>query len=57
MVDALSRSMKKIHLEAVSTCKIDVKERVRNAQETDTFFQIVTLYLQQEPTRIKYGGY
>ena len=57
MVDALSRSMKKIHLEMVSTYETEVKERIRNAQETDTFFQTVTSYLQQEPTGIKYGGY
>jgi hypothetical protein len=57
VVDALSRSMKTIHLAMVSTCEMDVKERVRNAQETYTFFQIVTSYLQQEPTGIKYGGY
>jgi hypothetical protein len=49
--------MKTIHLAAVSTCEIDVKERVRNAQETDTFSQTVASYLQQEPTGIKYGGY
>ena len=57
VVDALSRSMKTIHLEAVSTCETNVKERVRNAQETDTFFQTVTSYLEQEPTGIKYEGY
>ena len=45
VVDALSRSMKTIHLATVSSCETDVKERVRNAQETDTFFQIVTSYL------------
>ena len=45
VADALSRSMKTIHLAAMSTCETDVKERVRNAQETDTFFQIVTSYL------------
>ena len=44
-VNALSISMKSIHLAAVSTCETDVKERVRNAQETDTFFQTVTSYL------------
>jgi hypothetical protein len=54
---ALSRSMKTIHLAATSTCETNVKERVRNAQETDTFFQIVTSYLHHEPTGIKYGGY
>jgi hypothetical protein len=57
VVDALSRSMKTIHLAAVSTCETNVKERVRNAQETDTFFQTVTSYLEQEPTGIKYEGY
>jgi hypothetical protein len=31
VADALSRSMKKIHLAAVSTCEIDVKNKVRNA--------------------------
>ena len=43
VVDALSRSMKTIHLAAVSTYETNVKERVKNAQETDTFFQTVTL--------------
>jgi hypothetical protein len=57
VVDALSRSMKTIHLAAVSTCEMNVKERVSNAQEKDTFFQTVTSYLEQEPTRIKYEGY
>jgi hypothetical protein len=52
-----ARTMKTIHLAAVSTCKTNVKERVINAQETDTFFQTVTSYLQQEPARIKYGSY
>jgi hypothetical protein len=31
VVDALSRSMKIIHLAAVSTCETDLKNRVRNA--------------------------
>jgi hypothetical protein len=57
VADALSRSMKTIHLAAVSTCETNVKERVRNAQEIDTFFQTVTSYLEQEPTGIKYEGY
>jgi hypothetical protein len=57
VVDALSRSMKTINLATVSTCKMDVRERVKNAQETDTFFHTVTSYLQQESTGIKYGGY
>jgi hypothetical protein len=34
VADALSRSMKTIHLAVVSTCETNVKERVRNAQET-----------------------
>ena len=55
--DALSRSMKTIHLTVVSTYETNVKERVRNAQETDTFFQTVTSYLEQEPAGIKYEGY
>jgi hypothetical protein len=45
VVDALSRSMKTIHLVVVSTYETDVKNRVRNAQETDPFVQTVTLYL------------
>jgi hypothetical protein len=57
VVDALSRSMKTIHLAAVSTCETDVKNRIRNAQETDPFVQTVTLYLQQEPAGVKYEGY
>jgi hypothetical protein len=57
VVDALSRSMKKIHLEMVSTYETNVGERVNSAQEIDTFFQTVTSYLEQEPTGIKYEGY
>jgi hypothetical protein len=57
VVDSLSRSMKTIHLAVVSTSETDVKERVKNAQETDTFFQTVTSYLEQEPIGIKYEGY
>ena len=38
VADDLSRSMKTINLAAASCCETDVKERVRNAQETDTFF-------------------
>jgi hypothetical protein len=30
VVNALSRSMKTIHLAAVSTCETNVKERIRN---------------------------
>jgi hypothetical protein len=57
VADALSRSMKTIHLVVVSTCETDVKKRVRNEKEIDTFFQTVTSYLEQEPTEIKYEGY
>jgi hypothetical protein len=57
VVDALSRSIKMIHLAAISTCETDVRERVRNAQETDVFFKTMTSYLRQEPTGIKYEGY
>jgi hypothetical protein len=57
VVNALSRSMKTIHLTVVTTCETNIKERVRNAQEIDTFFQTVTSYLEQEPTGIKYESY
>jgi hypothetical protein len=57
VVDALRRSMKTIHLASVSTCETNVKERVRNAQETNTFFQIVTSYQEKETTGIKYEIY
>jgi hypothetical protein len=50
VVDALGRSIKMIHLAAVSTCKMDVRQKFRNAQETDAFFKTVTSYLRQEPT-------
>jgi hypothetical protein len=57
VVDALNRSMKTIHLAAMSTYETDVKNRVKNAQETDPFIQTVTLYLQHEPPEVKYEGY
>jgi hypothetical protein len=57
VVDALSRSVKMIHLAAVSTCEMDVRERVKSAQEIDAFFKTVKLYLEQEPTGMKYEGY
>jgi hypothetical protein len=57
VVDALSRSVKMIHLEAVRTYETDVRERVNNAQETDAFFKIVTSCLKQDPTGLKYEGY
>jgi hypothetical protein len=46
-----------IHLEYVSTSESDIKERVKNAQETYAFFNIVTSYLKQEPIGMKYEGY
>jgi hypothetical protein len=55
--DALSRSMKLIHLAVVSTFESDVKERFKSAQETNVFFKTVKSYLEQEPTRPKYEGY
>jgi hypothetical protein len=57
VVDALSRSMKVVHLVVVSVSESDIKERVKTAQETDAFFKTVTSYLKQEPTWIKYKGY
>jgi hypothetical protein len=57
VADALSISMKKIHLAVVSTCEANVRERVKGAQETNAFFQTVTSYLEKEPTGIKYEGY
>jgi hypothetical protein len=55
--DALSRSVKMIHLATMRTYKMDVRERVQNAQEIDTFFKTVTSYLKQWPTWIKYKSY
>jgi hypothetical protein len=57
VVDALRISMRMIHLVVVSTCETDIKERVKEAQETDSFVRIVKLYLQQETTGTKYKGY
>ena len=47
VVDALSRSIKMIHLAAVSAYEMNVRERVRNTQETYAFFKTVTSYLRQ----------
>ena len=49
VADALSRSMRTIHLATVSTCETDVKNRAKEVQEIDSFIRNVTLYLQQEP--------
>jgi hypothetical protein len=57
VADALSRSMKMIHLVAVSTYEMDVRERIKNAQETYAFFKTVISYLNKEPTGLRYEGY
>jgi hypothetical protein len=57
VVDALSRIIKTIHLAVVSTCETNVRERIRNAQETYAFFKTITSYLRQEPTGLRYEGY
>jgi hypothetical protein len=57
VVDALSRSMKVVHLAAVSTNESDIKERFKSAQEIDAFFKTMTSYLKQEPKGMKYEGY
>jgi hypothetical protein len=57
VVDALSRSMKLVHLAVVSTNESSIKERVKTTQETYAFFKTVTSYLKKEPTGMKYEGY
>jgi hypothetical protein len=58
VVDALSRSMKTIHLAAVSTCETDVKERIRNAQEIDPFIQNCDLVpTGRNSSGVKHEGY
>jgi hypothetical protein len=57
VVDSLRRSVKMIHMAVVSTCETNVRERVKNVQETNEFFKTVTSYLKQDPTGIKYEGY
>ena len=49
--------MKVIHLEAVRTCEIDIREKVKSAQEIDAFFKTMTSYLKKDPTGLKYEGY
>jgi hypothetical protein len=49
--------MKVIHLAVVSTHEMNVRERIKNAQETNAFSKTVKLYLEQELTGMKYGGY
>jgi hypothetical protein len=57
VVDSLRRSVKMIHLAALSTYETDVREIIMNAQETDAFFKTVTSYLRKEPIGIKYERY
>jgi hypothetical protein len=57
VVDALSISMNVIHLEIVRTCEMNVRERVKSAQEENSFFDTVKSYLEQEPTGLMYEGY
>jgi hypothetical protein len=57
VVNALSRSMKVVHLEVVCASESNIKERFKTAQETDAFFQTVTSYLKKDPTGMKYEGY
>jgi hypothetical protein len=57
VADALSISVKMIHLVAVITYETNVWERARNAQETYALFKTMTSYLRQEPIMLKYEGY
>ena len=57
VVDALSRSMKVIHLASISVCESNIKERFKGAQEEYEFFKNVKSVLEKEPTGLKYEGY
>jgi hypothetical protein len=57
VVDALSRSMKVIHLASISVCESNIKERFKGAQEEYEFFKNVKSDLEKEPTGLKYEGY
>jgi hypothetical protein len=57
VVDALSRSMKVIHLAVIITCESDIKERVKSAQAADEIFKTMKSYLKQEAIGMKYEGY
>jgi hypothetical protein len=57
VADTLSRSMKVIHLEAISTYALDIKERAKSAHAIDEIFKTVKSYLDQEPIGLKYEGY
>jgi hypothetical protein len=43
--DSFGRSMKMIHLAAVSTYESNIKERDKSAQETDEFFKTVKVHI------------
>jgi len=46
VANALSRSVKVIQLTVVSTCETDVRERLKNSQEIDAFFETVIIVLR-----------
>jgi hypothetical protein len=49
--------MRVIHLEFISTCDSNIKERVKSEQETNAFSKTIKSYLEKEPTWMKYEGY
>jgi hypothetical protein len=51
VVDALSRSMKVVHLAAVSANKSYIKERVKTTQETYAFFKTVNIIPKERAHR------
>jgi hypothetical protein len=57
VVDPLSRSIKVVHLAAVSASESNIKKKVKSAQETYAFFKTVTSYLKEEPRGLKYEGH
>jgi hypothetical protein len=57
VVDALSRTMKVIHLEDVSASESDIQERVKTTKKIDAFVNTMTSYLKQDPTGMNYEGY
>jgi hypothetical protein len=57
VVDSLRRSVKLIHLESLRTYEMNIRERVKSAQETYAFFKTIKSYLEQEPAGLKYEGY
>jgi hypothetical protein len=57
VVDALSISMKLVHVVVVSANESNIKEMVKISQETNAFFKTMTSYLKKDPTGMKYEGY